>query len=340
MTYYVFLLIGILSIAVLYEHIKEKRWKDLGIGIVLFAVSFGIGIGVQSPGFMINQEYVQETMRGGHSELAKNEDVVNKTSGLSLSYITQYSYGIGETTTLLIPGARGYASAYNVGTNSKIYEAMVKNGMPRRQAEEYCKAMPTYWGGDEGTSGPVYVGAIVCFLFILGLLIVKGPYKWALLVATIFSILLSWGYNFMPLTELFAKYFPMYTKFRAVESILIVAEITIPLLGFLALKEIMDQKAEKKFDANGLIRKVFISAGITAGLCVLALMASFFLDYSWGRDAEIFAQWPEWLSSAVIAERAVIYRTSAFRSLIFVLFASRAWPDGCSRFCQSRQRRR
>lgn len=200
MTYYIFMLIGMMAVAELYIHIREKRWKDLMVGIAAFVFAFGVGVGVQSIGYMINREYATETMRGGHSELAKEEDAINKTSGLSLSYITQYSYGIGETATLLIPGARGYASAYNVGTDSKVYSAMVHNGMPKRQAAEYCKGMPTYWGGDEGTSGPVYVGAIVCFLFVLGLLIVKGPYKWALLVATIFSILLSWGYNFMPLT--------------------------------------------------------------------------------------------------------------------------------------------
>ena len=322
MTYYIFMVMGLFAIAELFIHIREQRWKDLLVGIAAFAVAFGIGIGVQSAFYMVNDEYAKETMRGGHSELTKEEDSVNKTSGLSLSYITQYSYGIGETATLLIPGARGYASAYNVGTNSKVYEAMVHNGMSKRQAAEYCKGMPTYWGGDEGTSGPVYVGAIVCFLFILGLLIVKGPYKWALLVATLFSIVLSWGYNFMLLTELFAKYFPMYTKFRAVESILVVAEITIPLLGFLALNEIMDQKKEKTFIKQKLIRDIYISAGITAGLCVLALVASFFLNFSWGRDADIFAQWPEWLSSAVIAERAAIYRASAFRSLVFVLLGA------------------
>lgn len=322
MTYYIFMLIGMMAVAELYIHIREKRWKDLVVGIAAFVFAFGVGVGVQSIGYMINREYATETMRGGHSELAKEEDAINKTSGLSLSYITQYSYGIGETATLLIPGARGYASAYNVGTDSKVYSAMVHNGMPKRQAAEYCKGMPTYWGGDEGTSGPVYVGAIVCFLFVLGLLIVKGPYKWALLVATIFSILLSWGYNFMPLTEFFAQYFPMYTKFRAVESILVVAEITIPLLGFLALKEIMDQKQQKTYDKKQMIQKIYISAGITAGLCVFALIASFFLDYSWGRDADIFAQWPEWLSSAIVAERASIYRASAFRSLIFVLLGA------------------
>lgn len=322
MTYYIFMLIGVLMLAELSIHIIEKRWKDLFVGIAVFALAFGIGLGVQSTSLMSNREYAKETMRGGHSELAKEADPINKTSGLSLDYMTQYSYGIGETSTLLIPGSRGYASAYNVGTNSKVYEAMVKNGMPKKQAAEYCKGMPTYWGGNEGTSGPVYVGAIVCFLFILGLLIVKGPYKWALLVATLFSILLSWGYNFMWLTELFAKYFPMYTKFRAVESILVVAEITIPLLGFLAIKEIMDQKAANTYNKKKMLRNIYIAAGVTAGLCVIALFASFFMNFSWGRDEAIFAQWPEWLSSAVVAERAAIYRTSAFRSLVFVLLGA------------------
>jgi hypothetical protein len=322
MTYYFFMLIGVLYCAELYIHVREKRWKDIVIASLVFIVSLCIGFGCEVTPFMMNKEYVKETMRGGHSELTKDDDVVDKTAGLNMTYMTQYSYGIGETSTLLIPGSRGYASAYDVGENSKIYEAMVRNGVSKRQAAEYCKGMPTYWGGDEGTSGPVYVGAIVCFLFILALLIVKGPYKWALLIATIFSILLSWGYNFLPLTELFAKYFPMYNKFRAVESILVVAEVTMPLLGLLALKEIMDQKNNKNFKKQVLVNKIFLSAGITAGLCVLALIASFFLDYSWGRDADIFAQWPEWLSSAVIAERAAIYRASAFRSLMFVLLGA------------------
>lgn len=322
MTYYIFMLIGVLFIAELVIHIMEKRWKDLAIGTLIFAACFGVGVGTQITPFMANREYAKETMRGGHSELVKDADATNKTEGLDLSYITQYSYGIGETATLLIPGAKGYASAYDVGTNSKVYEAMVKNGMPKRQAADYCKGMPTYWGGNEGTSGPVYAGAIICFLFVLGLFIVRSPYKWALLAATLFSILLSWGYNFMALQELFANYFPMYTKFRAVESILIVAEITIPLLGFLALRDIMEKKVEKQ----QVVKGIYWSAGITAGICLLAFIASFFLDYTWGRDADIFAQWPEWLSGAVVAERAAILRASAMRSLLFVaLGAALVW---------------
>lgn len=336
MTYYIFMIIGLLAIAELYIHIREKRWKDLGIGVAAFALAFGIGFGVQSTGYMVNKEYAKETMRGGHSEIAKEEDAVNKTSGLSLEYMTDYSYGIGETSTLLIPGSRGYASYYDVGTNSKVYDALVKEyGLQKRDAANVCKITPTYWGGDEGTSGPVYVGAIVCFLFVLGLLIVKGPYKWALLVATIFSILLSWGSNFMWLTELFAKYFPMYTKFRAVESILVVAEITIPLLGFLALKEVMDQKAADTYDKKKMLRNIYIAAGVTAGLCLVAIFASFFINYDRGEiDAAIFERLKqnhlhfvdEEYYAAVFAERAAIYRASAFRSLLFVLLgAASVW---------------
>lgn len=324
MTMYIFMLIGVLFCAEIFIHIKEKRWKDLLVGSFLFAGCVVLGMGTHMASFMANREYIAETMRGGHSELAKVDDETNKTEGLDLSYITQYSYGIGETSTLLIPGSRGYASAYNVGTNSKVYEAMVHNGIPKKQAADYCKGMPTYWGGDEGTSGPVYAGAIVCFLFVLGLFIVKGPYKWALLVATLFSILLSWGYNFLWFTEIFAKYFPLYAKFRAVESILVVAEITLPLLGFLAVKEIMDQKAEKTYDKSKMLKNIYISAGITAGFCLLALIASYFMNFSWGRDEAIFANWPEWLSSAIVAERAAIYRASALRSLAFVLLGAAA----------------
>lgn len=324
MTYYTFMLIGVLFCAELFIHIKEKRWKDLIVGTLLFGAAFGLGVSTQAVSFFTNQEYSKETMRGGHSELVKEGESTNKTAGLDLTYMTQYSYGIGETSTLLIPGARGFASTYDVGTNSKIYEAMTHNGIPRKQAEEYCKNMPTYWGGDEGTSGPVYAGAIVCFLFVLGLFIVKGPYKWALLVATLFSILLAWGSNFLWFTELFAKYFPLYTKFRAVESILVVAEITMPLLGFLAIKEIMDQKAADTYNPKKMRTNIYIAAGITAGFCLMALIASYFMNFSWGRDEAIFANWPEWLSSAIVAERAAIYRASALRSLAFVLLGAAA----------------
>ena len=318
MTLYMFMLIGVMACAEIYIHIKEKRWKDLLLGILIFGASFGLGVGTQIAPFLTNREYLGETMRGGHSELTKADDSENKTEGLDLDYATQWSYGIDETMTLLVPGSKGYASGYNVGTDSKLYKSLTSHGVPRRDAANFCEHAPGYWGEQPFTAGPVYVGAIVFFLFVLGLLIVKGPYKWALLVATLFSIMLAWGRHFMPLTEFFFNYFPMYNKFRAVASILVVAEITMPLLGFLAIKTIMDKAVTKE----KLLKNVYISAAITAGLCLVALIMSFTASYTCAGDEQTFAQFPDWLKDAILVERASMFRTSVLRSLVFVAFGA------------------
>ena len=315
MTLYMFMLIGVMACAELYIHIKEKRWKDLLLGILIFGASFALGVGTQIAPFLANREYLGETMRGGHSELTKAEDSQNKTEGLDLDYATQWSYGIDETMTLLVPGSKGYASGYNVGTDSKLFKTLTSHGVSRRDATSFCAHVPGYWGEQPFTAGPVYVGAIVFFLFVLGLLIVKGPYKWALLVATLFSIMLAWGRHFMPLTELFFNYFPMYNKFRAVASILVVAEITMPLLGFLAIKTIMD----KAISQEKLLKNIYIAAGITVGLCLVALVMSMTASYTCTGDEQMFAQYPDWIKDAVIAERASMFRTSVWRSLFFVI---------------------
>ncbi len=319
MSYYICMLIGVLFFAELYIHVKEKRWKDLGISTLIFAVSFMVGIGTGYTKMQLNLEYVKETMRGGHSELVKTTDTTNKTSGLDLDYATQWSYGINETMTLLIPNYMGGASDYEVGTDSEIFKTLKKNGVPQSRAKELCKNVPTYWGDQPFTSGPVYIGAIVFFLFVLGLIIVKGPYKWALLVATLFSILLSWGKNFMPLTELFFNYFPMYDKFRAVSSILIVAEITMPLLGFLAIKEMMDKKITKE----KMIKSIYISAGVTAGICLIfAMFGNLFFNFTSPNDSQYAESIPEWLMTTIVAERASMFRMSALRSCIFILLGA------------------
>ena len=319
MSYYICMLIGILFFAELYIHIKEKRYKDLAVASAIFIITFLIGIGVGSSSVFANQEYAEQTMRGGHSELAKETDQQNKTNGLDLDYATNWSYGISETLTLLVPNYMGGASGYNVGKESVLFNELVSNGVPRSSAAEFCKHAPTYWGTQPFTSGPVYVGAIVCFLFVLGLCLVKGPYKWALLVATLFSVFLSWGHNFMAFTELFFHYFPMYNKFRAVSSILIVAEITIPLLGFLSLKTISDQKLSK----SKIKKSVFISAGITGGLCLLlALFGKSFLTFTSPNDAQLTAQLPAWAYDAIITQRASMMQHDAWRSLLFIVLAS------------------
>lgn len=317
MTYYIFMLIGVMACAELYIHIHEKRWKDLGISVGVLAISLLLVFGTKLSWFEMNQSYLKESMRGGHSELTSNSDsgpTSNSNSGLSLDYATAWSYGVDETMTFLIPNWEGGASGYNVGAKSALCETMVKNRVPKRSAEQFCQQVPTYRGEKAFTSGPVYMGAIICFLFVLGLLIVPGPYKWALLVATLFSVALAWGRNMMWLTELFFNYFPMYNKFRAVESILVVAEITMPLLGILALQQIVDKKIVwEKLRVN-----MFIAGGVTAGLCLFFALFASVVDVTSSYDAQWVNQVPAWLRDAIFDERTAMIKADAWRSFIFI----------------------
>ena len=317
MTYYIFMLIGVMACAELYIHIREKRLKDLGISIGVLVISLLFVFGTKLSWIEMNQSYLKETMRGGHSELSSNsvsDPTSNSNSGLSLDYATAWSYGVDETMTFLIPNWEGGASGYNVGKNSQLCETMKDNGVPKRSAEQFCQQVPTYRGEKAFTSGPVYMGAIICFLFVLGLLIVPGPYKWALLVATLFSVALAWGRNMMWLTELFFNYFPMYNKFRAVESILVVAEITMPLLGILALQQIVEKKiAWEKLRVN-----MFIAGGVTAGLCLIFALFTGMVDVTSSYDAQWANQVPTWLRDAIYDERVAMIKADAWRSFIFI----------------------
>ncbi|MDD4142721.1 MAG: YfhO family protein [Bacteroidales bacterium] len=319
MSYYYFMVIGVFAVAELCTHIKEKRLKDYFIALLLFCAAVGIGAGTGYGKYKANNEYLAETMRGGHSEIEKNDEQKDNAKGLSLEYATQWSYGLGETMTLMIPDFYGGSSSYSVGTDSDIYKQLVTNGVPKRSAKEFCSAIPLYWGDQPFTSGPVYVGAIICFLFVLGLFIVKGPYKWAILFATIMSILLAWGHNFMGFTKFFFDYFPMYDKFRAVSSILVVAEVMMPLLAVLAIKEIMDKKTDKK----AVLKSIYISTAVTAGICLFfALFGKNMMSFNSVNDAQMFAQLPDWLSQAIVAERANVFTHDAYRSMLFILLGA------------------
>ena len=321
MTYYIFMLIGVLACTELYIHIKEQRWKDLGIAIGVLAVSLLLVFGTKISWFEMNQSYLKETMRGGHSELTSNSDsgqTSNSGSGLSLDYATAWSYGVDETMTFLIPNWEGGASGYNVGEKSQLCETMKQNGVPKRSAEQFCQQVPTYRGEKAFTSGPVYMGAIICFLFVLGLLIVSGPYKWALLVATLFSVALAWGRNMMWFTELFFNYFPMYNKFRAVESILVVAEITMPLLGMLALQKVVN----KEIEWTKLRSAILTAGGITGGLCLFFALFANVVDVTSSYDVQWVNQVPAWLKDAILDERVAMIKADAWRSLIFIVLGA------------------
>lgn len=319
MSYYLFMMIGLFFFAELYTHIKEKRYKDLAIGSALFFGSLFIGLGTGSSTIFVNQEYAEQTMRGGHSDLQKVSDAENKTKGLDLDYATQWSYGIDESLSFLIPGVMGGASTYDVGTDSELYKSLVKNGVPRNSAAQFCANVPLYWGDQPFTAGNVYMGAIVCFLFVLGLLIVKGPYKWAILAATLFSVALAWGHNFMPLTELFFKYFPMYNKFRAVSSILIVAEVAMPLLGFLAIKVLMDGTVARE----KAMKSIYVATGVTAGICLfIALFGGMVFDFKAPVDASFASSLPDFAYQGILAEREALMKGDAWRSFLFIVLAA------------------
>ena len=319
MSYYLFMMIGLFYLAELYIHIKEKRYKDLAVSSLLFFGSLFIGLGTGTANTFANMEYAEQTMRGGHSDLKKTSDAENKTKGLDLDYATQWSYGIDETLSFIIPGVMGGASTYDVGTDSELYKSLVRNGVPRQSAKQFCANVPLYWGDQPFTAGNVYMGAIVCFLFVLGLVLVKGPYKWAILAATLFSVFLAWGHNFMWLTELFFKYFPMYNKFRAVSSILIVAEIAMPLLGFLAVKSLMDGSVAR----DKAIKSIYIAAGITAGICLfIALFGGAVYQFEAPADAAFASQLPSFAYEGILAEREALMKGDAWRSFLFIVLAA------------------
>ena len=267
MTYYFLFMMLFMAIAYGVDAYKKGEmksfWKSTGV-LVLAGV---IGILINASNLYHTYQYSKESMRG-KSELVK-ENAGNQTdSGLERDYITQWSYGIGETFTLLVPNTKGGASV-PLGAN----ETGMKKANPMYRS--IYNQIGQYWGEQPGTSGPVYVGAFVMFLFILGCFIVKGPMKWALIGGTVFSILLSWGKNFMPLTDLFIDYVPMYSKFRTVASILVIAEFSIPVLAIMALKEIIVRPTV----LNENKKAFFGSLLLTAGLCLgFALMPRLFFS--------------------------------------------------------------
>ena len=316
MTYYYLFIIFFMVIAYLVDAIKNKQMARFGKATATCVVAAAIGISLNLSNLYHTWQYGQESMRG-KSELVKKNSANQTNSGLDRDYITQWSYGIDETWTLLIPDAKGGASV-PLAQNTKAMEKADPNFM------QIYQQLGQYWGDQPGTSGPVYVGAFVMMLFILGLFIVKGPMKWALLAATILSILLSWGRNFMPFTNFFLDYMPMYAKFRTVASILVIAEFTIPLLAMMALKRIVDEPEILTTKA----KFVYVSFGLTAGFCLLfALMPGvFFSDFISAQEMQAFQQFPAEYQGPIISNlteiRKGIFTSDCWRSFWVIIIGS------------------
>ncbi|MBC8510885.1 MAG: hypothetical protein H8D33_04400, partial [Cryomorphaceae bacterium] len=247
-TYYLVLMLILIGIVQFIKDFKANNLIDFSkrSGVLILAALLASATAVTR--LSTTMEYGTESTRG-KSELTNNLD--NKTSGLDKDYATSWSYGIAETFTLLIPNFHGGASQGELTTDSETYQAIKR----APNAKQLIKQLPLYWGTQPFTSGPTYAGSIVMFLFIFGLLFVKSEMRVWILLATIMSIMLAWGKNFMPLTDLFLDYFPGYNKFRAVSMILVVAEFTLPLLGFVALNTFLLEKDED-YDTDSKVKDV------------------------------------------------------------------------------------
>ncbi len=316
-TYYLVMLAILLGISELIQAIRKKEYKHYFISIAIIFIAGGFALATNITSLWATYEYGNYTIRG-KSELTTNKS--NRTSGLDKDYATQWSYGVGESMTLLIPNFYG-GTDQKLDINSNTAKALRANNVPEENVHQFVgQHLPMYWGSQPFTAGPVYIGAIIFFLFVLGLIIVKGPLKWWLLAATVLSLCLSWGHNFMSLTNFFFSYVPGYNKFRSVTMILVIAEFAMPLLGMLALKEFFDSKQDPK-----KIRiQLFIAAGIAAGIVLLfALIPGMFLDFIGSSDAYKAKQYgfPDWLMQGLREDRQSLLQMDAWRTLIFILLA-------------------
>lgn len=313
MSYYSFLFIIPLVIGYAIKAIKGKKLNEFGKATLSLLVAAILAVSANLPSLYNTYEYSKETMRG-KSELASESTSQGEGGGLSIDYITQWSYGIGESWTLLVPDTKGGAT----GRLSADKEAM-KDVEP--QMREFVGQMNRYWGDQPFTAGPVYAGAIIMFIFLIGCFIVKGPIKWACIVASVMSLLLSWGHNFMPLTEWFVNNVPLYDKFRTVSSILVVAEFAIPLLAALALKEIIENPQAIKEK----LWKFYLPLAFTAGVAFMfATMPTLFFNFLSSYEMQLADANPEYQTyfNELESVRESIFASDAWRTFFIVIISA------------------
>ena len=317
-TYYTAIIVLIFIIFELIRTHKEKQYRNFVKTSAAMALAVTLATGVNITNMILTAEYTPYSTRGA-SELT--DETGNQTTGLDKSYILEdYSYGIAETMNLFIPDFMGGSSVGKVGEQSPFFETLISNGISKAQAKQISQHVPLYWGDQRFTGGPVYIGAVVIFLFILGLYTVKGQKKWWLLTATILSVALAWGKHFGFLSNLFIDFFPMYNKFRTVSMTLTIAMVTIPLLGILAANEMLGDHLTVTEKKKALKNSFFIAGGIA--LLFLILPGLFFSFVAPGDGSLSEMGYPEWLIAALPDTREWALRWDTFRSLMFVTGAA------------------
>lgn len=314
MTYYMLLLVIVFGIVEVIYAVKNGTMTELLKRGLILAVAAVLAVGVNFGRLLTTAEYTEYSIRG-KSELTPSNNGGQVGSGLDRDYAFNWSYGVGETMTLLIPNFYGGSSSATLDEDSDTYQAFLRMGAPQQQAKQLVKSLPMYWGAQPMTSGPVYVGAIICFLFVLGLFIVDRRWTSWLVAGTILSLVLAWGKNFEAFNYFIFDYFPGYNKFRAVSSALVIAQVTIPFLAMLALAKLVTAKETIK-DLN---KKLLYAGGITGGVCLLVWLFAGMAGFTSPIDQNLLqAQFPV---DAIRADRESMMRSDALRSLVFIVLA-------------------
>lgn len=316
-TFYTLIAAVLLGVAHFVYSLKDRYLPRFAMGLGILLVGAGLAFACNARSLVVSQQYAKQTMRGGNAITVTPEDLYHdgepasiggKKSGLDIDYAFSWSYGVGETYTLLVPGAMGGGSNEPVGEDSESYKTF-------RQ-----KNMPLYWGNQPFTSGPVYFGAIVIFLFIMGLILVKGPERWWLLAATVLAIVMSWGRNFMGFNEWLFNNLPLYNKFRTPSMSLVLANVCMVLLGILGLRELFSAEVNNKRKRLAL----YISGGATAAMLLIGLVVAGSLPFVGSVDEQMAsqygAQWPQ-IQNVIIQDRKALFTGDSWRSLLFVALA-------------------
>jgi hypothetical protein len=316
-TYYLIITIVFLGVFELIKNIRQKTIPQFAIGSALLLLAAAIAVGPNISQIWTTKVYSKNTQRSGTELTIGKEQGKDSTSkGLDKDYTFAWSSGKMESMTVFIPYFHGGSSNETLGQNSDTYNALIDNNVPKNDAKSYIKNIPLYWGDQPFTSGPVYFGAIIVFLFVLGLFLVKDGMKWWVLAVTVFAFLLSWGKNFELFNDIFYYNFPLYNKFRSVTMTMAIAQLTFPFLGIAVLVKIVRQEISYNDFFKGLKWSTIICGGVAL---FFALLGGIFFDFTTENDASLAKQVPEWMMDAIQSDRANKLRSDAFRSLFFVL---------------------
>jgi hypothetical protein len=319
MTYYLLLLLLVLTAYFVYPIIKNKEFKDLFKITGVFIISVILAAGMNATSLLATKEYADFSMRG-KSELTFNADGSKNTTTASMSkeYITEYSYGVAESLNLIAPRLFGGSGSENVGTDSKLYEFIINQGATEDEAKQFVESAPTYWGNQPIVAAPAYIGAIVFFLCVLGMYHDKRKIKYAFLAGAILALLLSWGKNFTLLTDFFIDFVPMYDKFRAVSSIQVILELCIPVLAIMGLQSFFKEKENQQ-------KALLYTAATSIGLIVVLFLAKSLFAFTTENDGYYLEAYGKEMGNAFVealkADRKNLFMADLLRSGFFMVVA-------------------